>query len=719
MAVHHRACHLCEAICGVEIEHEGARVLSVRGDREDPVSKGYICPKAVALADVHHDPDRLQRPLKKVGDEFVEIGWDEAFDEIGARLREIRERHGADAIAHYVGNPIAHNYAAAIYAMGVFPAAVGTRARYSSQSTDNLPRMLVSWLLFGTQAALPIPDVDRTRHFLVIGANPLVSNGSLMSAPGMGRRLAELRARGGRLVVIDPRRSETAEVADEHCFIRPGGDAFFLLAFLHVLFSEGLTKPRHLSARTSGEETLRALAARFTPEKVAPETGITPDTVRRLAREFAAADAAVAYGRMGVSAQEFGALATWLIDVVNVVTGNLDRVGGAMFTTPAADLIGLADVARLRGHHGTYHSRVRGLPEWSDELPVAALAEEIDTPEDVAPKKPGGVPRIRALLTSSGNPVLSTPNGARLERAFASLELMVSIDIYRNETSRHAHYILPPTFALERDHYDIVLHAVGLRNAAKWSPAMVPRAPHQRHDWEIYRELSVRLAGGPVPRAVLGPLTKLALAAATPERILALLLRTGPYGKELGLDVVKRAKHGIDLGPLEAGRLTAILRTKSKKIRLAPPQLVADVERLAAKLGRHRTRALTLIGRRELRSNNSWLHNSARLVKGRDRCTLRMHPTDAEGRGLASGAVVRVTSRVGRLEVPLEVTDEVMPGVVSLPHGYGHRRGAGVKLGVAVELGGVSANDLTDEKAIDTFAGTANLNGVEVDVTSI
>jgi anaerobic selenocysteine-containing dehydrogenase len=693
---HFRACNLCEAICGLVIEHEGGKILGIRGDKDDPFSRGHLCPKAVALKDVYEDPDRLRHPVRREGDRFVQVSWDEAFADIGARLRVIRKAHGKDAVALSQGNPVLHNYGASIYAQTLLPWALGTRNRFSSASVDNLPRMLVSKSMYGNQVILPIPDLDRTAHFLVIGANPMASNGSVMTAPDLPRRLKALRARGGRLVVIDPRRTETADVADEHHFIRPGRDAFFLLGFLHTLFSEQRLQVERLPVRLEGLAEVRALAMEFPPSRVAPLTGISAEHTLRLAREFSAAPSAVCYGRMGVSVQEFGLLATWLIDVINVVTGNLDRVGGAMFTSPAVDLVSIARRARQPGSFDAFRSRVRGLPEFNGELPIGTMADELETPGDG---------QVKALIVTAHNPVLSAPNGRRLDRALSKLELMVAVDLYVNETTRHANYILPSTTTLEHDHYDLALHAVGIRNTARWNEALFAPAPGLLHDWQIFLRLIAELA--PLGKAVVALGERL-----TPRTMVDGLLRAGPT--RLTVAKLQQSPHGVDLGPL-VPRLTQL----TASIQLAPSVVMRDVERLRTvslsplegKAG-----ALLLIGRRDLRSNNSWMHNSHRLVKGRPRCTLFMHPDDAAPRGLETGEVVTVRSRVGAIDVPLEVTDSVMPGVVSLPHGWGHSR-PGAQLGVASAHAGVSMNDLTDEDAIDPSCGTSVLNGLSVEVS--
>ncbi len=714
---HYRSCTLCEAMCGLSIETQGSRVTAIRGDEEDPFSRGHICPKAMGLKDLHEDPDRLRTPLLRKGSDFVPIGWDEAFDRVAEGVHSVRKKHGKDAVALYQGNPTAHNYGAMLYAP-MFMAALGTKARYSATSIDQLPHMLVSLWMFGHQLLFPIPDIDRTSYFLVLGANPVVSNGSLMTAPGAKARIEAMQARGGKLVVIDPRKSETARIADEHHFIKPGRDALLLLALLHVVLAENRVKLRHLEKLLPDLAELRALTGAYTPARVAGLVDIPEQTIVRIAREFAAAESAVAYGRMGVSTQDFGALTCWLINVLNIVTGNFDRAGGAMFTSPAVDLLMLPGSA-VRGHYGSYKSRVRGLPEFGGELPLSTLAEEIDTPGEGA---------IRALITSAGNPVLSAPNGARLERALPQLEFMASIDFYLNETTRHAHVILPPTGPLEHDHYDVAFHLVAVRNTAKYSKALFAPAEGTRHDWEILSELTWRLANGKATRAAARVQAE-ALKALGPRGILEFLLQTGPRGlraqlsKEASVSLKKldAAPHGIDLGPLEP-RLPSRLFTKDKKIVLAPEQLVSDLARLEASVVMAQNQAkqgeLLLIGRRQLRSNNSWMHNSERLVKGPARCTLQMHPQDAAARGLHNGATVQIQSRTGSIEAPLEITDTLMPGVVSLPHGWGHTR-PGTRLSVAAQHAGVSINDITDEQRADALSGVASFSGVPVEVTAV
>jgi anaerobic selenocysteine-containing dehydrogenase len=711
---HFRTCNLCEAMCGIAIDVEGPRILAIRGDKEDPFSQGHICPKAVALKDVHEDPDRLRRPLRRTGAVWQEVGWDEALSLAAEGLAAVQRVHGRSAVAVYQGNPVVHNYGSLLFGQLLLKS-LGTRSRFSATSVDQLPHMLASYLMFGHQLLLPVPDLDRTDFLLILGANPVASNGSLMTAPGVEKRLGAIRARGGHIVVVDPRRSETAALADRHLPIRPGTDAFLLLALLHVIFKEERIRGGRLLPLADGLQTVAETVGPYPPEAVAERTGVEAQAIRELARDFAAAPAAVAYGRVGVSTQEFGGLCCWLINVLNLVTGNLDREGGAMFTRPAADILALADRIGQRGHFDKGRSRVRGLPEFGGEWPVAVLAEEIETP---------GPGQIRALVTSAGNPVLSAPNGARLDRALEGLDFMVSIDVYLNETTRHAHLILPPTFALEHANYDLVFHALAVRNTAKYSPPLFRAETGAREDWEILVDLSTALEVARDGRRLRPALKRALFKAIGPDGIVAFLLRSGPYGagwlpfgRGLTLGGLRGAPHGIDLGALEPC-LPERLYTRGKRIDLAPLRLVEDVERarraLAAAQG---PPGLQLIGRRDLRSNNSWMHNSPRLTKGRDRCTLLMHPADARDRGLASGQRVRITSRAGSVVAPLEVTAAMMPGVVSLPHGWGHAR-EGTRLSVARASPGVSLNDLTDERRVDALCGNAGFSGVPVQVAA-
>ncbi|NOK14392.1 molybdopterin oxidoreductase family protein [Corallococcus exercitus] len=714
--VHFRTCNLCEAMCGVRIEVAEGRITSIKGDAEDPFSRGHICPKAVALRDLHEDPDRLRHPMKRTASGWERVSWEDALRDISQRLHDLQKEHGPNTVGAYLGNPNVHNLGAMMFGPMLLRA-LRSRNRFSATSVDQLPHQLAAHLMFGHQLLVPIPDIDRTRYMLVLGANPLASNGSLMTTPDVRARLRAIQERGGKVVVIDPRRTETAAIADQHVFIRPGTDALALFSLLHVVLDGDAHRMGRLAAFVEGLDTVVPLVRDFPPERTAPHTGIAPDVLRGIARDFLAADGAVCYGRVGVSTQPFGSLCQWLINVLNIVTGNLDREGGALFTLPAFDLIGGPRAFGVSpGSHGRWKSRVRGLPESSGELPVAALAEEILTP---------GEGRIRALITVAGNPVLSTPNGTQLDTALGQLDFMVSVDPYLNETTRHAHYILPPASLLERGHYDLVFHVLAVRNTAKYSPPVFPAGPDSRQDWEILLELQHRLETLRKGRSVRALLQHQALKRLGPERILDLGLRMGPYGsrfhplKQHGLSLAKlrAAPHGIDLGPLKPS-LPGRLRNRSKRIQLAPELLVADVARLRAAFpddAGPREGEMLLIGRRHLRDNNSWMHNVPGLVKGRPRCTLMIHPDDASRLGLAEGGSATVRSRVGEVTVPVAVTADVMPGVVSLPHGYGHQR-PGIRQQVASAHAGASINDLTDDQALDVVSGNAAFSGTPVQV---
>lgn len=708
--LHYRTCCLCEASCGLEVELTGEQIVAIRGDRDDPLSRGYVCPKATALADLHDDPDRLRRPMRRRGTDWEEIDWEEALSYAAARIDAIQAEHGRDAVGIYIGNPTVHNYGAVLYGLQ-FMRTLRTKRRFSATSLDQLPHMLVSRLMYGHQLLLPVPDVDRTSHLLIVGANPLASNGSLMTAPGFRRRMKELRGRGGRVVVVDPRRTETAQAADEHVFVRPGTDAALLLAMVAVVVEHERPK---LPGWVRGLDRLVAALREWTPERAAAFTGVDAGTIRRLAIELAEADRAVCYGRMGTSTQVFGSLATWGVYLLNIVSGNLDRPGGAMFPEPAVDLLTVPRAFSVgRGKFGRWRSEVRGLPEFGGELPVATMAEEI---------LEAGDRKMRALISNAGNPVISAPNGRRMAKALESLEFMVSVDFYLNATTRHADLILPPVSPLERPHFDLVFHLFAVHDTVKYSPALFEPAPDGRHDWQIWAELNDRLqkarGTGWRQRVVTKAINRLG-----PDRIIDLGLRYGPQGGVLGgltLAGVAAKPHGIDLGPLRPC-LPGRLDVGHGHVELAPEPLLEDLGRLAAAAEGAReakTDQLLLIGRRQLRNNNSWMHNLPRLAKGPVRCTLLVNPDDATRLGLDDGALVRVRSRVGEVEVPVQISDEIMVGVVSLPHGFG-QGGDGARLSVAAERPGASVNDLTDELLVDVPSGNAAFNGVPVDVQPV
>jgi anaerobic selenocysteine-containing dehydrogenase len=739
----YRTCPLCEAGCGLEIaihDTDGSeRVGRIRGDREDVFSHGFICPKGSTLRQLHEDPDWLRQPLVKRDGRFEPVSWDEAFAEVERRLLPIVEQHGRDAAGIYLGNPNAHSLAALIF-LRPLVRALGSTNVFSASTVDQRPKEVSSGLMFGGALTVPVPDVDRTDFLLMLGANPYASNGSLATAPDWPGRIEALLDRGGRLVVVDPRRTQTAEMASQHLAIRPGADPLLLMALVNVLAADGLISLGGLAPFVRGVDEVVRLATPFTPDAVAPATGLGPDEIRGLAHDLAVAPSACVYGRIGTTTAEFGTLTSWLVDVLNVLTGNLDRPGGAMFATAAAGAANTRGTPRY-GRGVKLHrrrSRVRGLGETMGELPAACLAEEIDTP---------GEGQIRAMVTVAGNPVLSTPNAGRLDAALAGLEFMVAVDPYVNETTRHADVILPVPTALQRPHYDLALLQLAVRNVANYSPAALPLDEGQPDEWQVLARLALLLQGfgadadpALVDDLVLRTLVEGAVADETspvvgrevdeiiallgertgPSRIIDFMLRTGPYGDGFGanpgglnLDVLLDQPHGVDLGPLEP-RLPDVLRTPSGMVELAPEPLVVDVERLRSAMGRPAD-GMRLIGRRDLRSNNSWMHNVEVLVKGRPRCTLHVHPDDASRLGLADGEPASVVSRAGAVTIPAEVTDAIRPGVVSIPHGWGHDM-PGVELSVARRYAGVNSNLLADEELIDPVSGNAVLNGIPVEV---
>ncbi|QIK76930.1 molybdopterin-dependent oxidoreductase [Nocardioides piscis] len=693
-------CNLCEAICGLVLTIEDGAVTGVRGNPDDPLSRGHICPKGVAIADIHADPERLRRPVRRdrATGEFHEIGWTEAIDLVSGALADTINRHGRDAVGIYLGNPNVHSLGSMTHGTALVKS-LRSKNTFSATSVDQLPHQLLAQLMFGHQLLLPIPDIDRTSYFLVFGANPMASNGSLMTVPDFPARLRELKQRGGRMVVFDPRRTETAKVASEHHFVRPGTDAWVLLAMLNVLFADGLaTAPSY----ADGLADVESAVAPFTPALAERMSGVPAAVIERVALELATAEGGVAYGRVGVSTHEFGSVCQWAVNLLNIVTGNLDSVGGAMFTSPAIDAVGTGLIGR--GHHNAWQSRVRGLPETAGELPVSALREEITTP---------GRGQIKTMLTLSGNPVLSTPDGARLDEALAGLDFMASVDIYVNETTRHADVILPPTGALERDHYDLVFQTLAVRNTARFTPAVFDKEAGARHDWQIYRDVAVATIGkldkkpGLKARAMLRGRLSL-----SPTRLIGLLLARGRTGATLRK--LRSNPSGLDLGPLQPGLLPDRLQTRGHRLVLAPSLVLADLERLTAVEAPAETELL-LIGRRHKQDCNSWMHNTERLTRGRARHQLLMHPADLVERSLTDGDVVTVSSRVGRVRVEVAATDDMMPGVVSLPHGYGHARNPGMTKAAAVP--GVSINDLTDPERLDV-SGNAALSGVPVTVSA-
>jgi anaerobic selenocysteine-containing dehydrogenase len=712
-----RSCTLCEACCGLRFEVDGDRILSVRPDANDPISKGYACPKGIAIAQVHDDPDRLRTPMRRTASGgFEPIGWDEALDFAADGLLRVRGRHGKDAVAIYWGNPVIHNHGALLVRSGL-NRALGTKNLFGAGSQDVSPRFGASYHLYGNSLRVPIPDIDRTDYFLCVGANPLVSNGSVMTAPDMRGRLRALQQRGGKLVVVDPRRSDTARIADRHVAIRPGGDAAFLLAIAAVIVRSGHAPIEAIRAITRDWEAVETRLRLLDVDACAQASGVPRETIETLAREFAAAKTAVAYSRIGVCNNRFGTLATYATDLLNLVAGRLGAVGGAMFSTPALDA---SQILRMPGMDGQarWRTRVRRLPETMGEMPSAALAEEIETPGDG---------QIRALVTFAGNPVLSAPNGRRIDAAVAQLEFRVAIDLYVNETTRHADVILPPAWALAEDHFDLLFLLFSVRNFVRASEPVVEKKADERHDWEILLGLAERLGGGPFGMPLFDGMLRLAKRFGwqwTPESTIDLMLRTGPYGDRflpwsqgLSLKKLRRAAHGIDLGPLEPG-VARRVQHRHGKVHVAAAPFLAEWEVMQASLAEHRPDELLLIGRRDVRSNNSWMHNVPALASGAERCVLHLHPKDAAPRGIGDGEEVVMESRVHTGTVPVRITEDVMPGVVSLPHGWGHAAAAPWQR-VAGVRPGVSVNDWTDDARVEGVVGQSILNGVPVRVRAV
>ncbi len=731
--IHHRICPLCEACCGLELKVVDGRVTSIRGHDDDVFSRGYVCPKAVALKDLHEDPDRLRTPLVKRDGKFVAASWDEAFSEIARRLPAIRARHGDDAVAIALGNPVVHKAGLLLYVPRL-ARALGTRNVFSASTLDQMPKQLASGLMFGDWLSIAVPDIERSDLLVILGANPAVSNGSMWTVPDFRGKAKALRARGGNLIVIDPRRTETAEIADRHIFIRPGGDAFLLAGIVHTLFAENLAQLGRMAPHVAGVDALAEAVRPFAPERVAARCAISADAIRQLARTIAGAERAAVYGRIGTCTQEFGTLANWLIDAVNVLTRHLDEPGGAMFPKApafAANTRGATGAGRgvTTGRHA---SRVSRAPEVFGELPMTCLAEEIETP---------GTGQLRALITVAANPVLSAPNGPRIAAALDALDFMVSVDVYVNETTRHADVILPGTSPLEEMHYDVAFPQLGYRNCARAGAAVLPLAAERPAEWEILLKLTAiangradgdlaqfddELAAADVKRAA-GEHAAAVLEAVAhrrgPERLIDLALRAGPYGDRFGLkpdglnlEKLFAAPNGIDFGPL-APRIPELLRTPSGRIEIAPPLLLSDFARAAAALDQPAP-DFVIVGRRQVRSNNSWMHNLPALAKGRNRCTVLVNPADARRLGLRDGGRARIARGANAIDAQVEVSDAMMPGVLSLPHGWGHDL-PGAQLNVAALQPGANLNALLDDRVRDPLSGNAVLSGVAVCVSAI
>ena len=751
---HYRTCNLCEAMCGIAIKVDDQTITSIKGDPNDPLSKGHICPKALALKDIQEDPERLKTPQLKTKDGWKEISWGRALDIVANKLKDTQKEHGRHAVGAYLGNPNTHHHGNILFGPPLLHA-LHTHNKFSATSNDQLPHMQVNLAMFGHQLLFPIPDIDHMDLFILVGSNPAASNGSLMSAPDYQTRLKNISKRGGEVILIDPRKTETSRVSDQHLFIKPGTDAFLMLGILHTLFDENLIEQGRLHSRLDDIAQIQLLCSDYSASKVSPITGIKTLKIKELARKLAKTPRACLFSRMGTSTQEFGGIATWLAYTINIITNHLDERGGLMFTKPAADIVELGALTGQKGHVNRYRSKL-GLPEFGGELPASTMADQILLEDDK---------QVKAMIVLAGNPVLSNPNGQRLDKAFESLDFMVSIDFYLNETSRHADIILPPTAPLEQSHYDLAFNMLGVRNVAKYSPALFDAGKHARHDWQILLELKRRLNSHDLPSRLKEEATYQVLKRLGPDGLLDVILRTGPYGTQIpgtskmgnflidalqglvesrhplrklldlspygspnrglskGLCVssLLNYPHGIDLGSLQSC-LPERLYTPKKRIKLAPATFLKDMSRLRKRAeilnSEQETDELLLIGRRHVRSNNSWLHNSHRLVKGKNRCTMMIHPEDALRANLTNGDLASVTSRVGKVEIETEVTEDIMQGVISIPHGWGHHR-ENTRTSIASKRPGVSINDLTDEQFVDNLTGTSVLNGVPVSVCKV
>lgn len=745
---HYRTCNLCEAMCGLEIEHRGEEILSIKGDKKDPFSRGHICPKALALQDLHQDKDRIRTPLRKTATGWEKISWSVALQEVASNIRKIQKQYGNDAVGLYMGNPLSHNYGALMFLPFLFNS-LKTKNRYSAAFIDQLPHQLASKELFGSHALFPIPDLDRTDYFLCIGANPMASKGSIMGAGDITGRLKGIRNRGGSIITVDPRFTETSEIAEAHHFIRPGNDAIFIAAIIRNIFKNNKVNLGHLTHHISNLNILESFCEPFTATLAEQHTGINASEINRIATDFSNANSAIAYCRMGSCTSRNGPITAWLVYCLNIITGNLDQPGGVMFNLPIVDLAGSADFVGEKASFAEYHSRVRGLPEFGGEYSVSTLADEMLTP---------GEGQIRGFICHGGNPILSIPNGKKLDRALSQLDFMVSIDLYINESSRHANIILPPTSQLEHSHYDLIFSSLAVRNIAKYSQPLFEKKMGEKHDWEILLELVTLLDSRSLLTTAGAKSRKAVLKHLGDEGLLDLAIRFGPYG-ELGkglrqvgqlrkrfllkpqqksqqplelpytqhsdqpdsftLARLKEYPHGLDLGPLKPC-FPERLFTKNKCIDIVPDCYKQHMEELHQQLPRlyEKDEQLLLIGRRNVRSCNSWLHNSQRLVKGKDRCTAMINTNDAERMGIKPGDIVEISSAVGEIQLPATITDKIMKGVVSIPHGWGHNR-PGSRLSIAEQHAGGSINDILDDSSVDAFTGMAVINGVPIELKTI
>jgi len=696
-----RTCNLCEALCGLEIKVEDNKAISIKGDDQDVLSHGHICPKAVALIDIQEDPDRLKHPMRKLGDKWEKISWEEAYHYTAQKLVAVQQQYGTNAIGIYQGNPSVHNLGTTLFSPD-FVRSLKTTNRFSATSVDQLAHHLAATYMFGHPLMVPVPDINRTMLWLIVGGNPLVSNGSMMTAPGVHHKLKDIQKRGGKVIVIDPRKTETAHKADQHIFIKPGTDFWLFAAIVNHLLNIDQINTAHLQevVEVSQIGEIKEALSAFTLEIAEEKTGIPINIIKSLIQEFVAAESAVCYGRLGVSAAHNGSLCHWLINCINILTDNFDQPGGAMFTNPAVDVRSrkskIPKFAR-------WHSRVKGLPEFNGELPSAAIADDILEP---------GEGQIKAMITSCGNPVLSVPNGKKLDQAFESLDFMLCIDIYLNETSKHADIILPPATGLETPHYGIAFHNLAIHNTAKYSEPAVDKKEGTKYDWEIFTELQEAYLK---EKAAVQNDTPVETQAVTLEEKLDMLLRFSPH--RLSLEELKMHEHGIDLGP-HIPMLPQLLQTESQKINLFPSIYQQGLLAVSIQQSTEEKHPFMMIGRRQLRSNNSWMHNLGRLMRGRDRCTMLIHPKDAETLSINEGQMVQVSSEVTSVQIAAEITEDIMPGSISIPHGWGHHR-SGTKMAIAEAHAGVSFNDLADDTLLDTVSGVSIINAIPVSLSTL
>ncbi len=697
--VHYRSCNLCEAICGLEITTDGDSILEIKGDEKDPFSRGHLCPKAFALKDIYEDPDRLKTPVRKTNDGWEKISWKEAFDKVAEKICTLQDEYGLNTVATYQGNPNVHNLGSMTFGPTLLRQ-IKSRNRFSATSADQLPHMFAAYFMFGHQLLLPIPDIDRTQYMLMLGANPVVSNGSIMTAPGVRDRLNKIKNRGGKVVVIDPRRTETAKLATEHHFIRPGTDVYFLLSILYEILQNHGIRLGRVEGYINGTEHLQTIVESFAPELTAEITGIDAKTVKAIAGEFYEAESAVCYGRLGVSAQEFGGAVHWAMNMINIVTGNLDAEGGAMFPLPAVDVL---KTPGMNGHYNVWQSRLKQYPEFGSELPVVALADEILT---------DGEGKIRSLITIAGNPVISVPNGGNMEKALKALDFMVSIDYYLNETTCHADIILPPVFNLNTAHYDLILHAFGVRNTAKYSKAVFKKESNEKFDWEIFQEIAQRIAKKRNRSS--GGLKSILSKMFGPAWLIEVGLRSGPY--TLSLRKLKKNPHGVDLGPLKP-QLPGRLFTQDKKIHIAPEIFMNDLKRIRERMKSfiENRELFILIGRRHLRSNNSWMHNCPSLMTGKERFNMLVNPVDAEKKNIKEGQRITIKSDQFQFEVTASITEDISTGVVSIPHGWGHTHEE-IQLTTASKFPGGNINQLAIGNKRDILSGNADFHVRNIDI---